>query len=143
MKVFNLTDVETPVLLQRGLVDQGIGISRRMVAPGEYVEVEDTAETRAKLEYLLTVGAVSIDQMPPSYALARNAKQSTASNTGHLAAITTKHVAVNETKVAGEPAPSPAVPAGDTVALERHASVDELADIEQTDTRKGQDKKRR
>jgi hypothetical protein len=142
MKVFNLTDVETPVLKQRGLLAQSIGISRRMVAPGEFVEVEDTPEVRAKLEYLLTVGAVSIDQAPPTYAKVRQDRQAQAQGTGHLASVPVRHVALQETKVAGEPVPtSPAE--GVKHELERHSPASEVADEEPAEARKNQGKKHR
>lgn len=103
MKVYNLTDVATSVLEQRGLVAQGIATSGRIVNPGEYVDVEDTVKSRADLEYLIQVGAVAIDQMPPPYVRARQQAQASAGTTGRVP----QHVHVEETKIAGEPPLSP------------------------------------
>lgn len=115
MKVYNLTDVSTDVLVQRGLVQQSIATSGRMVAPGEYIEVEDTAKSRSDLAYLLQVGAVSIDQPPPPYVLARQIAQA---NDGQ-SRRPSQHVAIAETQIAGEP--PPAAPAeGETVTLEKN-----------------------
>lgn len=96
MRVFNLTDIPTKVLEQQRLVEQHIAIGRRMSIPGEYVDVEDPAGIlRAKLTHLLTVGAVSIDQVPPAYAKAKQ------TSSGHLGSIPVRHVTINETRVAG------------------------------------------
>lgn len=104
MRVFNLTDIETPTLKQRGLVGQHFAVGTRMVAPGEYIELPDTPSTRADLHYLLTVGAVCLDTPPPPYAVARQAKEA---NAGHLAPIAVRHVEMRETALANEPAPNP------------------------------------
>lgn len=97
MRVFNLTDVETSVLKQQALLNQHIAIGGRMSVPGEFIDVEDSSGViRAKLVHLLTVGAVSIDQVPPAYA---HAKQSAQSSAGHLSGIQARHVQVFETKV--------------------------------------------
>lgn len=96
MRVFNLTDVPTKVLEQQRLVGQHIAVGRRMSVPGEYVDVEDPSGIlQSKLTHLLTVGAVSIDRVPPAYA---KAKQTA---TGHLGSIPVRHVVMQETKVAG------------------------------------------
>lgn len=113
MRVFNLTDVETDVLKQRGLLAQGIATSGRIVNPGEFIEVEDTSKSRSDLEYLLKVGAVSIDELPPPYVLKRQQAQAAS---GNLAARVGQHVSMAETKIAGEPAPGPGAE-GATVEL--------------------------
>lgn len=113
MKVYNLTDISTPVLEQRGLLNQHIAVAGRMVNPGEYVDVEDTPTARANLTILLQFGAVAIDKLPPPYTLAR---QQEAASSGRLAAHIGQRVELNETKVAGETPPSPPVE-GTTVTL--------------------------
>lgn len=113
MKVYNLTDVPTPVLEQRGLNDKQIAVGNRMVAPGEFVEVEDTPDMRSKLEYLLTVQAVSIDNAPPPYVHARTAKNA---STGMARQA---HLNVQETRVAGEKPPDPKPVEGERVELAR------------------------
>jgi len=102
VRVFNLTDVSTKVLEQQGLLNQHFAVGGRMVVPGEYIDVEDAnGVIRGHLVHLLTVGAVSVDCVPPAYA---KAKQTTS---GHLGMIPVKHVVMNETKVAGVDAVPP------------------------------------
>lgn len=108
MRVFNLTDVGTTVLEARGLVSQHIAVAGRMINPGEYADVEDTAMVRAAIAELLQVGALSIDQPPPPYVVGRQQREASA---GKLAA----RVDLKETAVAGEPPPGP--PAEGTTAV--------------------------
>lgn len=117
MKVFNLTDVATPVLEQRGLFQQHIAIAGRMCNPGEFVEVEDTPIVRADLADLLRIGALAIDQPPPPYTTARQIAQASSTD-GAL--MLRQHVEVKETRVAGEPPPGPPSAEGETVQLEKH-----------------------
>lgn len=70
MKVFNLTDIPTKVLEQRGLVKKTIVVGRELVNPGESTEIEDTPRNRGRLQDLLRFGAVAIDKLPPTYAQA-------------------------------------------------------------------------
>ena len=126
MKVYNLTDVSTPVLEQRGLVNQHVAVAGRMVSPGEYVEVEDTAHARANVLQLVQVGALAIDKLPPPYVLAR---QQMAASSGKLAAHISQRVEIGETRVAGETPPAPPAE-GATVVAEKHdaaAAPDEPA----------------
>lgn len=125
MKVYNLTDVSTPVLEQRGLMNQHIAVAGRMAAPGEYVEVEDTPHARANVELLLQLGAVALDKLPPPYVLAR---QQAAASSGKLAAHIGQRVEINETKVAGEGPPAPPAE-GETVTAAKYdpsSAPDEL-----------------
>lgn len=102
MRIFNLTDVSTRVLEQQKLLNQHFAVGGHMVVPGEYVDVEDVNGTlRGNLVHLLTVGAVSIDNVPPAYAAA---KQTTS---GHLGTLPVRHVAMRETKVVGADEPAP------------------------------------
>lgn len=98
MRIFNLTDVATSVLERHGLVDQHLAIARRMVNPGEFVEVEDTSTTRVDLQFLLQVGAVSIDQLPPGYAQSRQIKVAQSVAVGGRVGIPVRHVDMRETK---------------------------------------------
>lgn len=115
MRVYNLTDVSTPVLEQRGLVGQHIAALGRLVNPGEFIDIEDSPRSRADLQYLLQVGAVSIDALPPPYVMAR---QQAAASAGKLAANIGQRVELKETKTAGEPPPGPPAE-GATALLER------------------------
>lgn len=99
MRVFNLTDIPTKVLEQRGLVQQHIVVARRMVNPGEFIEVEDLATTRADLTYLLQIGALAINALPPTYLRARQVMQADPARSALRAPL--QHVEVQETAVAG------------------------------------------
>ncbi len=119
MKIFNLTDVPTAVLEQRGLVNQHIAVGGRMCSPGEFVAVEDSATLRANVEDLVRIGALAIDQPPPPYMLARQQAEA-ASKPGELPVRA--HIDMKETRVAGEPPPGPPAAAGEgvTAVLEKH-----------------------
>lgn len=99
MRVYNLTDIPTPTLTRHGLVNQCLVAHRRVIAPGEYVDVEDNDSMRARLAHLLTVGAVSIDQLPPAYL---RDKQQAAALSGTFGSIPVRHIEVRETVPAGE-----------------------------------------
>jgi len=117
MRVYNLTDVPTPTLERHGLVNQSIVAHRRVVAPGEYVEVETSESMKVRLSHLLTVGAVSIDQLPPAYLRAR---QLAVPSTGHLGVIPVRHLDMQETPVLGVskvPPPPPVTTTAPTVVL--------------------------
>jgi hypothetical protein len=122
VRVFDLTDVPTKVLEQRGLLNQHISVARRMVNPGEFVEVEDLAATRDGLQYLLQVGALSIDVLPPTYLKARQVAQADASRSP----LRVAHVDVQETAVAGGAARSLAE--GDAVELAKNDPLVGAAD---------------
>jgi len=109
-KIYNLTDVTTPVLEKHRMLDAHIAIGTRMCAPGEYVEQEDTPTLRENCRHLVAIGALSIDQVPPPYTLARTAKAG--GNVPSPAHV--QHLNVKETKVA-EDAPAPAAPAPEPV----------------------------
>lgn len=111
MRVYNLTDVPTPTLERHGLVNQSIVVHRRIAAPGEYVEVETSDSMRVRLSHLLTVGAVSIDQLPPAYLKAR---QLAVPSSGHLGAIPVRHLEMQETPVVGVSKVPPQPPAATT-----------------------------
>jgi hypothetical protein len=100
MRVYNLTDVSTPVLERYSLLNQQIVAHRRVIEPGQFVEVEDTPTMRARLSHVLTVGAVSIDQLPPAYL---RAKQLLAPQSGTFGSLPVRHIDVQETQVVGEP----------------------------------------
>lgn len=122
MKVYNQTDIETAVLAQRGLVNQCIVVAGSLINPGEFAEVEDTAKARADLEYLLTLGAVAIDNPSPPYVALR--AQLEASKSGGRKS---QHLDVKETKPAGETAPLPPAD-GTTVTLEKEDMTKLVAD---------------
>jgi hypothetical protein len=69
MKVFNLTDVETPALVQRGLMRQTFAVGGTLVTPGDGIEVplEARAVVAHGIEHLVEVGALAIDEPPATY----------------------------------------------------------------------------
>ncbi len=74
MKVFNLTDVETPQLVQRGFVSHSIAVGDVLLAPGDATTVPDekAERVRAELATLLSYGVVAFDDQPEAYLTARN-----------------------------------------------------------------------
>jgi hypothetical protein len=68
MKVFNLTDVETPKLKQHKLLNQTLSIGGSLVAPGGSVE------DRMHARHGLSVGALAVDDLPVSYVKAKEIK---------------------------------------------------------------------
>ena len=72
MRIYNLTDVETPTLRQYGFVDQRFVVARALIAPGESAEVPDEPIARMALEHLVAVGAAAIDELPPAYVVAKH-----------------------------------------------------------------------
>lgn len=114
MRVFNLTDVKTDVLEQRGLVGQHIAVAGRMINPGEYADVESTVSARANIEELVRIGALAIDQPPPPYVMARQQ----AAAAGGTPSVR-QHLNVQETKVAGELLPAQPAVEGETVVVEK------------------------
>lgn len=74
MKVFNLTDVETPSLKQHKLVEQTIAVGPHLLEPGKNCDVEPSRldHIRAGLQQLVTVGALAVgDQPPAAYVVAK------------------------------------------------------------------------
>lgn len=71
VRVFNLTDVETPELKNRGCV--GIVVAGRnfSVAPGEYCDVLlDVVNLRA-IQHAVSGGMLAVDKLPVTYVLAK------------------------------------------------------------------------
>lgn len=69
MKIFNLTDIETPVLAQHGFVNQHFAVGDKMIAPGASAEVDDEtfARTQPELQKLIVLGALSAGALPDGY----------------------------------------------------------------------------
>jgi hypothetical protein len=93
MRVFNLTDMLTPVLESSGFINKQIVVHKHPVNPGEFVSVIDSEHIRVKLKKLLTIGAISIDQLPPSYIGFRRSEELKKSNPEKLS----HHVNIRET----------------------------------------------
>lgn len=73
MKVFNLTDVETPKLRQHGMLNQTFAVGEKMLSPGQGEDVSEETLTRVRheLQDLVMMGACAVDTMPPEYIVAR------------------------------------------------------------------------
>jgi len=71
MKVFKLTDVETPALKERGLINVPIVIGRHVVNPGGEAEVGNDELVKRDVLGFTTLGALSIGVRPPAYLLAQ------------------------------------------------------------------------
>lgn len=69
MKIFNLTDVSTPVLEQRHLTKQTFSVSGKDIAPGASIEVDPSVREHAVAQtaFLVACGALALDKVPDSY----------------------------------------------------------------------------
>ena len=78
MKVFNLTDVSTPKLVQHSYVNHTFGVGPFVVGPGEEQEVTEVQiqHVRKGLQDLVAVGALALGDQPPATYLVAKAKQS-------------------------------------------------------------------
>jgi len=72
MRCFNLTDVETPELRQRGLVNVPLAVRSVLIPPGEVREVPDDTLARRAVASYVSIGALSVDVLPPAYALRKD-----------------------------------------------------------------------
>lgn len=63
MRVYNLTDVSTPVLVSRELVRAPVQVGGVMIQPGKFADIPNPAGARD----LLSIGAISVDQIPGWY----------------------------------------------------------------------------
>jgi|SRR6478609_2955163 len=106
VKVYNLTDVETPTLAKHHMLNAHVAVGTRMCNPGEFVELEDTPVLRSDVKFLVSIGALALGSLPPPYAQARTAKLAE----GGVLSVHIQHLDVPETKVAADPVPAaPAV----------------------------------
>jgi hypothetical protein len=67
MRVFNLTDVSTPALKRHGLEQQTIVVGTALLPPGGMEEIGDEPHVRAGAQFLVDVGAIAFEQLPPAY----------------------------------------------------------------------------
>lgn len=78
MKVFNLTDIETPRLREAGFVGHTFVVLNKLIGPGQSADIppEKVASVREGLQRLVGVGALSVgDQPPPAYLVAKSHKK--------------------------------------------------------------------
>ena len=73
MKVFNLTDIETPLLKQHKMVNQTLAVGRALLAPGGSADVDETQAdgVRAGMQHLVRIGALAVNNAPPQYVKSR------------------------------------------------------------------------
>ena len=73
MKVFNLTDVETPLLKQRGLGSQHIAVGDKLLAPGTDADIDDATleRTRPELQRMVSLGTLALGEVPADYKAAK------------------------------------------------------------------------
>jgi hypothetical protein len=71
MKIFSLTDVETPELKRRGWVGLPLVVGSALVAPGGEAEIADTAMVRRDLVGYVGPGALAVGSRPPEYVVAK------------------------------------------------------------------------
>jgi hypothetical protein len=76
MKIFNISDVETKKLKQRGLVLHTVVVGKQLLSPGDSVEIsaEEAKAFTAGIEELVELGVLAIDMTPKGYAQAEKAK---------------------------------------------------------------------
>jgi hypothetical protein len=67
VKVFNLTDVSTPTLKQRGLVSRGFQVGTQLIQPGASAQFDGAtwASLKGRYNRLLTLGALFVGATPP------------------------------------------------------------------------------
>jgi hypothetical protein len=61
--IFNLTDVETPALLSRGLVNATVSVRGVVIQPGESADVPGGNQAK----WLIGAGAISVGEPPKEY----------------------------------------------------------------------------
>jgi len=74
VKVYNLTDVETPALKQAKLLRQTIAVGRTLVRPGEAVDVLKEVLLTRDAKHFLAVGALAQEKVPAAYRVAQDQK---------------------------------------------------------------------
>lgn len=75
MKCFNLTDVETEELKSRGLVNMTLVVRSVVIHPGEFAEVPEDSLHRAAASGYVSLGALSVEVLPPAYVLRKERMQ--------------------------------------------------------------------
>lgn len=76
MRVFNLTDVETAALKQRGLIRRTFVLGRYTIAPGQSAMVDPARMERMRkgIQELVTLGALAVGPVPPAAYVVAKAK---------------------------------------------------------------------
>ncbi|NBO64656.1 MAG: hypothetical protein EBU88_07400 [Acidobacteria bacterium] len=71
MKCYNLTDVETPELKKRGLVNRVLAVRSVLIPPGGCADVPEDATSRRDADNYVKVGALAIDDLPIAYSVTK------------------------------------------------------------------------
>lgn len=71
MKCYNLTDIETPELKKRGLVNKTIAVGSVLIRPGESAEVSDNAVVRQAVKSYGD-SVIAVDRIPVAYVAAKS-----------------------------------------------------------------------
>lgn len=75
MIVFNLTDVETPVLKAAGVKPVTLVIGSVIIQPGCSAEVPSIPMTRTLATKAVSEGLLAVDSLPPAYAMLKSRLQ--------------------------------------------------------------------
>lgn len=67
MRVFNLTDEETPELKRRRMFNQTYVVAGKAIKPGGFEDVPNTPVVLKQIEHLIDLGALCLTQVPDSY----------------------------------------------------------------------------
>ena len=71
MKVFNLTDVSTPLLERHGMLNQTIAVGTELINPGSSAEIGEEPHVILGAQHLVSIGALAFSQLPSSYVAAK------------------------------------------------------------------------
>lgn len=78
MKCFNLTDVPTPELVKRGLVNATLAVRSVIIKPGDSAEVPDDHIAQRDAAGYVKVGALAVGNPPVMYVVQKSRTQKSA-----------------------------------------------------------------
>ena len=90
MKCFNITDVETPNLKGRNMVNVTVVLGGRSIAPGQCVELPDVPPLMQRVSLYEKAGVVAVDEVPDSYVAIRAKMAAAAGKTASKASSKAK-----------------------------------------------------
>jgi hypothetical protein len=108
--VYNMTDVSTPALKQRGMVGITIAVGPKLLPPGASGAIpdEDLKRLLGGLQKLVTLGALAVNQLPAAYVTARASKVAAATPAAPVKAAEVAAKAKPAAIPAAAPAPAAA-----------------------------------
>ena len=110
MRVYNITNVVTPTLIQKGLVNVRITVGTSAIEPGGYADVIESAKNKATISNFELMGALS-RKKPVQVAKTQPVKQPRPFEPTEP--LVTEPVAQIEEPVQTEPTPTFSEPEGD------------------------------